>query len=152
MLKTIHIKIFSGVKLLWFLSICKILTVDSCNMDECLESSLAFSLPLGQPGVAGSSHRSDIYLRGCGLCMQECLFIDHHQISCFVFVCVLNFRSRSRLLNYFNSEIFPILHMHWHTCMTSEWGICHASSLYLDLCPHKDSLTPSHFHPHPSIC
>ena len=67
MLKVIRIKIFSGVKLLRFLSICKILMVDSCNMDECLESSLAFSLPLGQPGVAGSSRRSDIYLRGCGL-------------------------------------------------------------------------------------
>ena len=54
------------VKISQFHSICEIfLTVDDCNMDERLESeflALVYYQVSGEPGIAGCSCRSDIYL------------------------------------------------------------------------------------------
>ena len=46
-----------------------LLTVDDCNMDECLESLwlLVYYQVSGEPGIARCSHRSDIYPGECGL-------------------------------------------------------------------------------------
>ena len=43
--------------------------VDDCNMNEHLESSwhLVYYRVSGEPGIAGYSRQSDIYLRECGL-------------------------------------------------------------------------------------
>ena len=70
MLKIIHLKNFCIVNFLQFRSIREIfLAVDSCNMDERLESSwhLVYYQVSGEPGIAGCSRRSDIYLGECGL-------------------------------------------------------------------------------------
>ena len=107
-LKIIRVKIFRVIKFLHFRSIRKILlTVDDCNMDECLESSwhLVYYQVSGEPGIAGCSRRSDIYFGECGLARAS-LFTDHHRHN-FIFR-VLNFRGWSRPRNYFNSQIFPM--------------------------------------------
>ena len=69
MLKIIHAKNFHVAKFSQFCSIREILTVDSCNMDERLESSshLVYYQISGEPGIARCSRRSDIYLGDCGL-------------------------------------------------------------------------------------
>jgi len=63
------------------------LTVDDCNMDECLKSSsdLVNYQVSGEPGIAGYSHCSGIYLRGVRLC-ASLLYVDHHCAILF-FVC-----------------------------------------------------------------
>ena len=56
-------------ELLRFCLICEIsLTVDNYNMDDHLESSwcLVYYQVSGEPGIAGCSRRSDIYLVGGG--------------------------------------------------------------------------------------
>ena len=70
MLKIIHVKIFCVDKFSRFRSIREFfLTVDDCNMDERLESLwlLVYYQVSGEPEIACCSHRSDIYLRECGL-------------------------------------------------------------------------------------
>ena len=69
MLKIISVKNFHVAKFSQFCSIRKILTVDSCNMNERLESSrhLVYYQISGEPGIAHCSLRSDIYLGDCGL-------------------------------------------------------------------------------------
>ena len=70
MLKIIRVKKFRVDKFLQFRSIREIfLTVNGYNVDEHLESSerLVYYQVTGEPGIAGCSRRSDIYLGGCGL-------------------------------------------------------------------------------------
>ena len=62
-LKIIHMKNFRVVKFSRSHSIREIfLTVDDCNMDECLESSwrLVYYQVSGEPGIARRSRQSDI--------------------------------------------------------------------------------------------
>ena len=61
--------------------------IDEYNMDEHLESSwrLVYYQVSGEQGIAGCSHRSDIYPRECGL-VRASLFTDHHRIS-LIFAC-----------------------------------------------------------------
>ena len=69
-LKIIRVKIFRVDKLSLFRSIHEILlTVDNCNMDECLESLwlLVYYQVSGELEIVRCSHRSDIYLEECGL-------------------------------------------------------------------------------------
>ena len=63
-LKIIRVKIF----VLSFDLQKKILTVDDCNKDECLAGfwHLVYYQVSGQPGIAGCSRHSGIYLRECG--------------------------------------------------------------------------------------
>ena len=106
-LKIICVKNFCVVKFSWFRSIRKkFLTVDYCNMDEHLESSwrLVYYQVWGEPGIAHCSRRSNIYLVECGLARK---LIHWSSPRHFIFH-VFNFRSWSRLRNYFNSEIFLI--------------------------------------------
>jgi len=82
------VKNFRVIKFLQFRSIREIfLTVDDCSMDKCLESSwhLVYYQVSGEPGIAGCSRRSDIYLGKCGLACAS-LFIDHRCVILF-FVC-----------------------------------------------------------------
>ena len=105
-----HVKNNSHEKFSRFRSIRKIfLTVDNCNTDEHLETCwrLVYYQVSGEPGIAGCSHRSDIYLRGVDL--RASLFTDHHHVILF-FACLI-FAAR----NYFNSEIFTIYGMCIHT-------------------------------------
>ena len=69
MLKIIRAKNVHVAKFSQFCSIHEILTVNSCNMDERLESSrhLVYYQISGQPGIARCNRRSDIYLGDCGL-------------------------------------------------------------------------------------
>ena len=70
MLKIIHVKNFMLLNFHGFSQYVKFfLTVDDCNMDEFLESSwhLVYYQVSGEPGIAGCSFRSDIYLGKCGL-------------------------------------------------------------------------------------
>ena len=72
-------KIFHDVKFSLLCSICEIfLTVDDCNMDKRLESSwqLVYYQVSGEPGIAGCSRRSDIYLRVA----RASLFVDHRRV------------------------------------------------------------------------
>ena len=89
--KIICIKNFVLLKFTWFHSICEIfITVDNCNMEERLESSLRFVYyqASGDPRIAGCSCWSDIYLRECGLTCGS-LFTDHHHVilffTCYIF-------------------------------------------------------------------
>ena len=69
-LKIICVKNFCADKFLLFCSIRKILTVNGYNMDEHLESSerLVYYQVTGEPGIAGCSRQSDIYILGeCGV-------------------------------------------------------------------------------------
>ena len=73
-LKIIRVKNFRVIKFLQFRSIREIfLTVDDYNMDERLESSwrLVYYQVSGEPGIAGCSHRSDIYLGGVWTCARK---------------------------------------------------------------------------------
>ena len=82
MLKIIHVKIFRVVKFSWFRSIRKIfLTVDSCNIDERLESSwrLVYYQVSGEQGIACCSRRSDIYPGECGLARAS-FFTVHRRV------------------------------------------------------------------------
>ena len=66
----IHVKIFMLLNFRGFVQSMKsFLMADDCNMDERLESSwcLVYYQVSGEPGIAGCSHRSDIYLGECGL-------------------------------------------------------------------------------------
>ena len=80
------------------------LAVDGCNMDERLESSwhLVYYQVLREPGIAGCSRRSDIYLGECGL---ACKLIHWSPPHNFIF-CVLNFRGWTRPRNYFFTAKF----------------------------------------------
>ena len=72
-IKIICIKIFRGVKFLWFRSIGKnFLKVDGYNMDEHLESSwrLVYYQVSREPGIAGCSCQSDIYFGGVWTCVH----------------------------------------------------------------------------------
>ena len=107
--KIICIKNFVLLKFTWFHSICEIfITVDNCNMEERLESSLRFVYyqASGDPRIAGCSCWLDIYLRECGLTCGS-LFTDHHHVILFF---TLYFHSWFWPRNYFNSEIFPVIH------------------------------------------
>ena len=87
-LKIICVKIFRVLKFSQLRSIRKIfLMVDDCSMDELLESSwhLVYYQVSGEPGNAGCSRRSDIYLGECGL-PRTSLFTDYCHIILF-FVC-----------------------------------------------------------------
>ena len=100
-LKIIHVNIFRVIKFSWLHSICEFfLMVDDCSMDEHLESSwhLVYYQVSGEPGNAGCSRRSDIYLGECGL-LRTSLFTDYRHIILFF---VLNFRSWSRPRNFPN--------------------------------------------------
>ena len=69
-LKIVCIKNFRVDKFSWFRSIHEIfLTINNYNMDEHLDSSkhLVYYQVTGEPGIAGYSRRSDIYLGGCRL-------------------------------------------------------------------------------------
>jgi len=106
-LKIICIKKFRVVKFSRFRSIHKIfITVDDCNMDECLESfwRLVYYQVSGKPGIARCSHWSDIYFGECGLTYK----LIHWSSPCNFNFCVFHFHSCSRVRNYFNSKIFPI--------------------------------------------
>jgi len=62
------------------------LTIDDWNMEERLESfwCLVNYQVSGEPGIAGCSRRSDIYLGKCGLACK----IIHRSSPCnFIFVC-----------------------------------------------------------------
>ena len=77
-------KIFRVDKFSRFRSIREIfLTVDDCNMDECLESLwlLVYYQVSGEPGIARCSHRSDIYLGSVDL--RASLFTDHRRVIYF---------------------------------------------------------------------
>ena len=132
-LKIICMKNFCVIKFLRFRSIREIfLRVDNYNMDERLESfwRLVYYQVSGEPGIAGYSHWSDIYLRGVWTCACKLM---HWSSPCNFIFCVLNFRGWSRPQNYFNSEIFPIYSMfqtplncqrvwwHLHTFLKN-WG------------------------------
>ena len=87
-LKIIRVKIFHVIKFSRFRSIREIfLTVDDCSMDERLDSSwrLVYYQVLGEPGIAGCSRRTDIYIGECGLACAS-LFTDHHRVILF-FAC-----------------------------------------------------------------
>ena len=60
------------------------LTVDDSSMDERLESSwrLVYFQASGEPGIAGCSRRSDIYLGECGVARAS-LFTDHRRVILF---------------------------------------------------------------------
>jgi len=76
-------KIFFVVKFLQFHSIREIfLTVDSCNMDELLESSwrLVYYQVSGEQGIACCSRRPDIYPRECGLARASSFTVNCHVI------------------------------------------------------------------------
>ena len=93
-LKIIRVKNFRVVKFSWFLSIRKLfLTVDDCNIDECLETCwrLVYYQVSEEPGIARCSRRSDIYLGECGLARKLIQWSSPRTVI---------------LLNYFNSEIF----------------------------------------------
>ena len=77
-------------ELLRFCLICEIsLTVDNYNMDDHLESSwcLVYYQVSGEPGIAGCSRRSDIYLVGAGMDLRASLFINHQHILSLFFAC-----------------------------------------------------------------
>ena len=63
------------------------LMIDDYNMDERLESSwhLVYYQVSGEPGIAGCSRRSDIYLGECGLARAS-IFTDRHRVILF-FAC-----------------------------------------------------------------
>ena len=52
-----------------------------------------------------SSCQSDVYFGRCGRARTQ-LLVDYPCVNAFIHV--LNFRGRSQLRNYFNSEVFPI--------------------------------------------
>ena len=84
----IRVKNFRVIKFSRFRSIREIfLTVDDSSMDERLESSwrLVYYQVRGEPGIAGCSRRSDIYLGECGL-TRASLFTDHRRVILF-FAC-----------------------------------------------------------------
>ena len=88
-LKIIRVKNFRVITFSRFHSIREIfLTVDECSMDEHLESSwhLVYYQVSGEPGIAGCSRRSDIYLGECGLAHAS-LFIDHRHVILFFGTC-----------------------------------------------------------------
>ena len=77
-LKIIRLKNFRVDKFSRFRSIHEIfLTINGYNVDKHLESSkrLVYYQVTGEPGIAGCSHRSDIYLGGCGLRAHAYLLI-----------------------------------------------------------------------------
>ena len=107
-LRTTRVKNFVLFKFSWFRLIHDIfLTVDDCNMDECLEISwcLVYYQVSGEPGITGYGRRSDIYLGECGFAHK---LIQWSSPRNFIFR-VLNFRGWSWPWNYFNSEIFYVI-------------------------------------------
>ena len=93
-LRTVDREIFP-LKIIWMKNFCVVIfvrfrliheivsMVNDCNMDEHLESSwrLVYYWVSGEPGIAGYSHRSDIYLGECGLCAS--LFTDCRRVILF---------------------------------------------------------------------
>ena len=108
-LKIIRVKNFCVDKFSQFCSTRKIfLMVNGYNMDEHLESSkhLVYYQVTGEPGIAGCSRQSDIYLgMGGGWSLHAHLLIDHCYVSS-IFVCLIFAVGLGREI--INTEIYPI--------------------------------------------
>ena len=100
---TSKLKSCCSVKFSCFCSICKIWWLQYKYL-------IVFSqlTSIWEPGIAGCSRWSDIYLGGG--------FIDHCHAILFS---VLNFRGWSQPWNYFNREVFFSTHTMWQWCIAT---------------------------------